>query len=318
MDRNLRIVLPTRPQPDTIVAIFLLKTFGQDRFPGIKSARIEVQPLLSKKSFDAHLAEGILPIDVGGGSLDHHGTEACASELVAIMLGIEKDPSIGKLLAYAKRDDTEGKGTVSADPLDRAFGLSGLISSLNKQYPKDAQKIVETVLPLLEAHYVSSREHHVELPAEVKEKKARGEYSETTVKQGKKTLRVSFVVSDKPSMPTYLRSWNGARADVVVQKAEKGTRVCVITRQDRNVNLATAAALIRMREAELRGIEINEDQEYLASHGKLVELPFWYFDPMTNSILNVGEAGSSDDTVIPWEEKKRIVLKGLELAPERA
>lgn len=318
MKSGLSIVLPTRPQPDTIVAIFLLKTFGRDRFPGIETASITVEALLPKKSFETHLAEGLLPIDVAGGPLDHHGTGKCATELVAELLQISEDPSLGKLIAYAKRDDAEGKGTLSADPLDRAFGLSGLISSLNKQYPKDAQKIVETVLPLVEAHYVASREHHVELPADVKRKKATKEYTETTVKQGKKSLKVSFVVSDKPSMPTYLRSWNGARADVVVQKAEKGTRVCVITRQDRNVNLSMVAALIRLREAEIRGIEISDDQIHLSSNGKVPELPFWYVDPATNSILNVGEAGTNDDTLIPWNEVDRIVLKGLELAPERA
>ncbi len=35
------IVLPVRPQPDTLVAIFLLKEYGEVKFPGIKNAKIE-------------------------------------------------------------------------------------------------------------------------------------------------------------------------------------------------------------------------------------------------------------------------------------
>lgn len=315
MEKSLVIVLPTRPQPDTLVAIFLLKTFGADKFSGVTTASVEIRPLLLNTSLENHISEGVLPIDVGGGPFDHHGTDACASELVARYLGVEKSPELGKLLAYAKRDDLEGKGTISKDPLDRAFGLSGLIASLNKQYPKNPQKVVDTVLPLLEAHYYGAREHLVDLPEDVKRKKQVGEYEEYTVHQGGKTLKVAFVTSEKPSMPTYLRSFQGPRADVVVQKTEQGNRICVITRQERNVNLSMVAALIRLREAELRHVSLSESQEYLSSNGKVDELPQWYVDPATNSILNVGE--SSDDTLIPWGEMKKIVLRGLELAPSK-
>jgi hypothetical protein len=37
-----KIILPTRPQTDTIVAIFLLKKFGKEKYPGIEKAKIEI------------------------------------------------------------------------------------------------------------------------------------------------------------------------------------------------------------------------------------------------------------------------------------
>ncbi len=317
METGLTIVLPTRPQPDTIVAIYLLKAYGRERFPGIQDAGISVQPLLPKNTFEENLAAGLLPIDVGGGALDHHGTGLCASELVAKLLGIESDPTIKKMLAYAKRDDAEGKGTLSTDPLDRAFGLSGLIAALNKQYPKEPQNVVNATLPLLAAHHRGAREHHVELPEEVKRKKETHAYEEAHARQGDAKLKIAFIHSDKPSMPTYLRSWNGGAFDVVVQKTEEGNRVCVITRQERNVDLSMIAAFIRLREAEIRGIAIKDDRAYLSGHGKLVEIPFWYLDPATNSILNVGEAGTEDDTLIPFNEMKRIVVRGLEFVSKK-
>jgi hypothetical protein len=316
MKGNLTIVVPTRPQPDTLVAIFLLKTFGKERFPGIETALVEVNPSLPSEPFETHLEKGILPIDIGGGPFDHHSSGDCASELVARLLAVSDDPSIAKLLAYAKRDDAFGKGTVSVDPLDRAFGLSGLIASLNKQYPKNPQRIIDIVLPLLEAQYLASREHHVELPREVEEKKRKGHYTETNVRQGNKKFKVAFVVSDKPAMPTYLRAYQGARADVVVQRSEEGNRVCILTKQDRGVNLSLVAALIRLREAELRNITLPDDRAYIMQDGKINELPMWYVDPATKSILNVGN-GPQDDSAIPWEEMKKIVPQGLEIAPEK-
>ena len=309
MESEWTILLPTRPQPDTIVAIFLLKTFGTTRFLGIEHVRVEVNPNAPNESFEVLTTKRILPIDVGGGPFDHHGTSYCASELVAGLLKISDNPALAKMLAYAKRDDAFGKGTVSSDPLDRAFGLSGLIASLNKQFPGQAQKIVETVLPLLAAHYDASHKHLIELPAAIEEKKRTGEYTETQVTQGDKRLKVSFVVSDEPGMVTYLRSFQGPRSDVVVQKSEKGNRICIVTRQERKVQLAAVAALIRMREAELRGITLPENSAYWSQDGKIAELHMWYVDPATNSVLNVGTA--TDDTLISWDEIQRLVSRGL-------
>ncbi len=100
------IVLPTRPQPDTIVAIFLLQKFGEHLFPGVTSATVTVNPV-------AEPAPGHLLIDVAGGELDHHGTDLCATELVAKKLNIADNPELRNLIAYARRDDTQRKGTVS-------------------------------------------------------------------------------------------------------------------------------------------------------------------------------------------------------------
>src|SRR6185369_14907699 len=94
------ILIPTRPQPDTVVAIFLLKKFGYEEFAGITSATVAVQPSLPHgDTFESMLGNGTLALDLGGGVLDHHGKNTCTSELVAQYLEIEKDPSISQLLA---------------------------------------------------------------------------------------------------------------------------------------------------------------------------------------------------------------------------
>ena len=309
------ILLPTRPQPDTIVAIFLLRTFAEAQFPGVGTARVDIKHSIDpSETFESLTLKGFLPIDVGGGPFDHHAGDFCASELVAKFLCLDKDPSLTRLLQYARRDDKEGKGTLSTDGIDRAFGLSGLIASLNKMHTQDPHKIVEVVLPLLEAHYLSAREHHVLLPKEIEEKKRSGKYIEKYVTQSGKKIKMGFVISDKPSMPTYLRSQQGPRLDIVVQKTESTNHVCVLSRQDRGIDLSSAAALIRLREGQLQGLDLGNDQTYLGKSGRIDEVPHWYFDPATNSLLNGGPHNTAvQESCIDWDEMKRIVDVGIEI-----
>src|SRR3990167_8440800 len=309
------ILIPPRPQPDTVVAIFLLKTCGKEKFPGIEHAVVAVRPTLPPgDTFDKLITQNIVALDLGGGALDHHGKDHCTTELVAQYLGVDKDPSLARLIAYARRDDREGKGTLSTDAIDRAFGLSGLIASLNKLHTGNPDLVVSSVLPLLEAHYVSARQHHVELPQEVAQKKKEGNYEERPVSQKGKKLLMVCVVSDKPSMPTYLCSQQGPHADIVVQKMEATNHVCILSRQERKIDLSKIAALIRMREAELSGATLPEEEAYLEQTGRIKEIANWYFDPATNSILN-GGAHNRDvaESRIPWEELKNIVHVGLQI-----
>ncbi len=311
------IVLPTRPQPDTIGAIFLLQKFGGKKLSGIVGAAIEIRSQLNEgETVEGLLAQNIVAIDLGGGPLDHHGSDYSVTELAAKYLGIQNDKSLQQLLAYTNRDDKEGKGTISRDPLDRAFGLSGLISALNKANPRDPQHVVYSILPLLEAHWLSANEHHVELPAEVAQKRKIGMYEEFTVMHAGKKLLVACVVSDKTSMPTYLRSQTGPRADVVVQKTEGTNHLCVLTKQALKIDLSVVAALIRLREGEIAGVDLGNDVAYLGQTGRLPEVEHWYYDPATNSLLN-GASNSEgvEPSRIQWDEFKKIVLAGLEATP---
>ncbi len=307
------ILLPTRPQPDTIVAIFLLQKYGTDEFPGIETATVSIRNALTEdETFNSLIEQGTMALDVGGGPFDHHGTQKTTSELIAEHLGIRQNPELTQLIAYAVRDDTQGKGTLSNDPLDRAFGLSGLIGSLNKLHTDDPNCIVRIVLPLLEAHHYAALQHMVELPKEIEEKQRAGEYYETYALQGKNKLKIAFVVSDKPSMPSYLRSQHGRQADVVVQKSSNTNHYAILTRQYRKVNLSKVMALIRLREAEILGIEVKEED--LEMIRTMLEIPFWYFDPATNSLLNGGPHNRSvEESHVVWNEMLRIVPAGVRM-----
>ncbi|TSC67291.1 MAG: hypothetical protein G01um101466_750, partial [Parcubacteria group bacterium Gr01-1014_66] len=67
------IVLPTTLQPDTLVAIFLLKKFGGQRYPGISAARVMIRQIVEEGENAQSLeTKGCLLIDMGGGRYDHH------------------------------------------------------------------------------------------------------------------------------------------------------------------------------------------------------------------------------------------------------
>jgi hypothetical protein len=294
------IVLPTRPQPDTIVAIFLLKKFGQKLFPGITDATISVNPNAAK-------TDGHLLIDVAGGELDHHGTDKCATELVATKLEISDNPELRNVIAYARRDDTKGQGTISKDNLDRTFGLSGLIAALNKKHTDDTNTIVNTVLPLLEAHYTNSYEHYVAIPNLIKELKTSGEFSSTTLQTPIRNLTVGCLTSDHVGLPGYLRSNTGGNYRVVVQRRSTG-HVNILTKQDPKINLSRLAAAIRLRELQMQHAN-NDDEAALSATGVHADVPMWYYDTATNSILN---GGVTPDAIVPtainWEELQAIVI----------
>ena len=306
-----KIIIPTRPHPDVIVGIFLLIKFGAEKYPGVKDALIDVRQELPAGDTSASLEEkGVLLLDVGGGKFDHHNKGKNLSQLVADDLGISANPAIAKILAYAERDDKHGLGTISSDSLDKAFGLSGLVSSLNKTIT-DPDKIVKIVLPLLEAHFEEEKRRTLELPQEFENKLKEGKAEIFEVKQAKKNLKVVVLESDNLSMAGWLKSAGGVKADVVCQKNSAGF-TNILTKPMKMVDLRWLAAYLRKAEAELRDKKLSCSTFDLMKPGKIEEVPEWYYDRATNSVLNGGASPKGIlPTAIPLETIKNILKEAL-------
>lgn len=312
MNNYKKIIIPTQPHPDTIAAIFLLKKFGENKYPGVKETMVEIKSELPKGENEESLAKnGIIVLDLGGGKFDHHNKEnQTLSDLVAHDLGIEDNPALAKLLQYARRDDIFGKGTVSADPLDRAFGLSGLIANLNKSLIGDSNRVIEIILPLLIAHYNEEEKRTKLLPGELEEKIKSGEALIFEIKSDGKKLKIIMIKSDNPSMAGYLKSQTGGRFDIVLQRLSSG-HANILTRPLKRINLKGLIAAIRLKEAELSGIDIEVGVNDLMKYGRLKEIPQWYYDPATNSLLNGGlNPQGTEPTKIRREDFQKIIEVG--------
>jgi len=313
------ILLPTRPQPDTIAGIFLLKVFGKSKYPGVENASVGVLSDLPKgETADSLAKKGNLLIDVGGSRFDHHNKKGTtASQLIAQDLGIDKNAALTKLLNYAERDDKYGRGTISQDPLDKAFGLSGLIAVLNKALPTEPEKVVNYVIPLLKAHYVEERKRTEDLPKEFEERIQNGTAEVVQARHKGKNIRFATLESDNPSMTGWLRSAEGVRADVVVQKTSAG-HVNITTRPLKRIDLRWAAALLRKEEADRRNRSVNLSAADFMRTGRIEEVPEWYYDRATNSMLNGGIIPKGvEPTAIEFEMIKELVKEGLAVSSEK-
>lgn len=225
-----KIVMLPRLQVDSIVACFLLKYFGEEYFPGIKDS-VEYQFLVNVpegKNLDDMEKQGHIFLDMGGGKFDHHKNQdgihdKCVSQLIAEYLGIRNEKSLKKILDYAWRDDIKGKGTISEDPIDRAFGLSGLVNNLNRMLPDDQEAVLHTVTPLLLAHYLEEKKRAEELPAEYKRQSENGNVKTTMVQGPRGAIKMVMIETDDIAMAGYLRARREILADIVVKKCPRDT-----------------------------------------------------------------------------------------------
>ncbi len=309
-----KIILPSRPQPDTILGIFLLKKFGKEKYPGIENALIEIWTDLPKNETPNSLEKkGYLLIDIGGGKFDHHfeREKTTASQLITEDLRIINDSALSKLLTYVERDDKYGLGTISSDPIDKAFGLSGLITNLNKILPENPQKVVEIILPLIYAHYLEEKRRTQELPKEFEERLKENKAEIFEVRQGDKKLKIISIESANPSLAGWLRAAEGLKGDVIIQKMPSG-HINILTKPLKRVDLRWAIALLRNEEAILKNQKLKLLTFELMRPGKIIEVPEWYYDRATNSIFNGGvNPQGVSPTIIPLERIKELIKEGL-------
>jgi len=306
-------VVPTRMQPDTVASIFLLQEFGsQAGYTILPDYAVEINPKPQNSFWDA-MKEGAMQLDCIGGLLDHHTqeTQTTLTELVKVFVQQKNNPSLDKLSAYVERDDFHGKGTISTDMLDKAFGLSGLLTAFNKVHADTPAYIAKSITPLYKAHYEEERKRNEYLPQLVDQLKSENKISEAKAKQRKKKVDIVFVESDEASLPGYLRSSIGGRYDIVVQRRASG-HTNIITRPLKNIDIRSLVALVRKSELMMNKKDTHHPERYLSGEGVLPEVEQWYYDRATNTLQNGGlNEGGVLATSIPFEAFKKIAEAGI-------
>lgn len=311
-----------RIQVDTAIAYFLLRQYGEEKFPGIKTAPLEFWSELPEGSTTEELEDaGYILIDLGASRFDHHNLgpdnkTISASHLVAEYLGVEDRAEIHKLLEFARRDDLEGKGTLSVDGIDRAFGFPGLLMSLNKSLSENPKRILEIVLPFLQAHYLEEYRRHELLPAEYGQLLKEGKIKEFNATHFSQQLKVIYIESDNGSMAGYLRS-RAIGAGLVIQRSSTG-HVNFISNQIKNLKLHKLARQIKLQEADKHDLLLMVDSmEELEKPGRTEGLPHWYYDVRANTLQNGGmNPKDIPPTKLSYEEIAQAVKTGLNIARE--
>jgi hypothetical protein len=278
-----RILTHERPHLDEIVAVWLLRRFGEQRFPGVATATVSFTS--ARKLVEAGLkpedyeARGMLLLGIGGGRLDEHPTMEenrkagdCATTLVAKELGVSDDPALAKILRFVRAADVEG----NASPFD----ISYVVKLLHARYPDDPNRAIEWALVAIEAKY----QEQVRFFAVVKpEFDTKAKIEEVTV--GKRRLRVVSIDSDEDGIHKYARSEYGARAAVVIQRRSTGN-VAVFGSKQAGVDLREAAKLIRLAERQTKGLEGALDEERLTAEGHAPGAEEWFYHKHGQMLLN--------------------------------
>lgn len=313
------IVIFPKIQVDTVIACFLMKKFGEQKFPGASHAKIEFwSELPPNREVEDLEAEGYILIDLGGGKFDHHrlgqdNKTLSASHLVAQFLEVDDRQDLQKLLEFARRDDLEGKGTLSLDPIDRSFGLSGLLSAMNKSFPEAPQRVLNAGLALIEGHYLEENRRFELLPKEFESLKKSGKVKEFEASQLGKRLKVVYVESDNPALAGYVRS-RAVGGDLIIQKAATG-HVNFITRQSLRLHLEKLAGLVKLLESQKNQLVLNIDNvEELSKPGRTSGLPHWFYDSRANTLQNGGvNPQNIPPTKFSYDEIEKLVKQGLNI-----
>jgi len=316
------VAMYPRPHPDNIVALWLLKEFGTEQFPGITEAKLEFwNQAPAGKTADQLEAEGVMLIDLGGGKFDHHqekhhdDKQTCATTLVAKYLGVADRPELKKLLEYVRRDDLEGRGIISKDPIDRAFGLSAILMNLNRDYPDHPEYVIDVATRIFVAHYHEEYKRKVLMPQEWRDLQQSGRASQFTIPAGNENLRVVVVESDSKALVGFVRAVGDIQADAVIQRLSTGHTNIVTRQTQRRLNLLPTVAELRKAEAAKLGVQLNVTPEQWEKPRRLEGVEAWYFDTAANTIQNGGAAMENIPvTKLSVAEIKAILEKTLPLS----
>lgn len=316
-NNNWTIVMFPKIQIDTAVSYFLLKYFGEDKFPGIRQADVEFwTELPENKTVEKLQDEGYILLDLGNSKFDHHrlgqnNRKISSAHMVAKYLGVDSRADLKRLLEFARRDDLEGKGILSNDPIDRAFGLSALLTNLNRSIPDDPKQILDIVVPLLVGHFAEENRRHEILPKEFKEAVESGRAKKFIIPHRGKDLKIVYIESDSPALAGYVRC-KAVGADLVIQKASTG-HVNFVTRQASQVQLHKLARAVKLLEAQKNEIELAiESEDHLEKPGRTEGLPHWFYDARANTLQNGGiQPQGIPPTKLTYEEIEQVTKQGL-------
>ncbi|GAC1370216.1 MAG: hypothetical protein NVSMB39_2830 [Candidatus Saccharimonadales bacterium] len=298
-------VIETHEEPhlDELVAIFLLREFGTEVFPGADTAKLvfrrrNIEDMA--KTADEMEADGILLIGMGGGRFDEHAVGDkprsdghSAASLMAEAIGCDKLPSLRGLIKYATDCDLGGG--------DGSFGLAKMVGLLNFLNPNDPLKVWSWTCEALRAHQAHQKTFFRD------GKMFRSHARVVKHPYGDKTIKVASIQTDAKLMKAYAFSQFGGLVDVLIQRNRRGN----IQIFSRGVDLKDLPAMIRAAELEKRGITINDDLD-LSAAGTMAKIPMWHYFPEGRMLLNGSNtARQVEESKLSLKDVQTLALKAL-------
>ena len=313
------VVTHERPHMDEIAAIWILRKFGEEKFPGISKAPIKFWDNGGKipdgRSADEHELDGTLLIGIGGGRFDEHPVngerkmDERAATLAAKAVGVDDNPALEKILKFVVNNDLKA----AAHPFDIAY----LVKFLHQRYPEDAQKVIEWATEGLEAKF----QEQFQFWNKTKEEFERIAEIEEIYGPNGRIIKMVTVISDDEQISKFARSPHGANAAVVIQRRLSGNTQ-IYTNKKFNLFIQDMVQMVRIAEQEANGKVITTNWETLSIEGKIEGAEEWYYHKTGQMLLNGSlTAKSVPPTRLSLERIKNLVRIGINpdaFEPKRA
>lgn len=272
-----------RPHLDELLALYILRKYGQTLFPGITKAKIHLVRAEGDATGEAddhegNLALGVLALGTGKGPFDEHTLEGvsqneCCATLVAKYLGVQGNPELRQLLNYTLNNDRKGTST--------QFDLAQIIQALYFLHGKDKNgelAVVTEALGLITALWERQRDFHVNAA------QAFAEADRLTFMRGHRKIRVAMMKTNNLQAAKYAHY---KRADIAVIRNSRGhTQVLVNHKTLAGVSLVHVVRLLRIEEQRaINANQLTADWEAYGQEGMLLN---WYFhrEGTSQSLLN--------------------------------
>ncbi|MBU1118840.1 hypothetical protein KKH43_03090 [Patescibacteria group bacterium] len=297
------IYVPKDITPDTLIAVFLLKEFGDTIFPGIHQARIDRISELKKGETSKSLEHiGIVPLGFDDARFTSNKIKTL-TEQIAKYLDLQDENAVTELTNTAKNKSGE-----------EYESFYSILQNLIDEYQENSNKAFKAAHPVIRAHFNSLRQELEPIPTEYMQKLNEGKVHAFITKQKDKELRVIVIESSHPEMAPFLHNHKEIEADIVGQKFDGG-HINITTKHRLKVDLGDVAAIVRIEDIRKKKVPFdNINWNDIREPGRLEYMEEWLYDPEEGTILNTKAPGieRSGASQIDAKELKMALLNGLD------
>lgn len=232
------------PHVDEIVALWLMRKYGRRSFlekywPNLRRS-IEIGT--GHGPFNEH----------PGGQFDKRPKGVCAATLVAEALGVERLPSLKKILmgvAYADQHASSGM-----------LELGNLVKRAHVAFPNDPKLVIEAACLFIEGLY------HDQVLFQRALDDVRDSWARLVTGSNGDPITVLIGKSDNPCFDRAGRCADGAGAVIVIHETSKGN-IRVIPKRKLGLPMDDIVAHLRLREQQLCGSVVETDMTRLRAEG---------------------------------------------------
>lgn len=207
-----------------LVAVFLLRSFGETQYPGIQQAQIEFM-------------EAPLPPQEGVLTLERGTTAPTYTDTVAQQLDLHRHQELQNIIHWGTQQKRQ------RFPFDMATAIENLVEHSDIS---NAQAL-QTALALLQAHVIAEQHHHYTLPDEWKAAREQERVTNYTMQHNGDELSVLRIESNMAQLIQYLFSLDSVKTDIIVQQKNEGV-VRIMANPESTVHLHSVYNILRVEE----------------------------------------------------------------------